>query len=144
MAKSRNNPRGFFPVCAHWWWKKSWSCISQNLPCSPAHCATSAAYREYWWPGKGKSRKRHRTRPVAISCSRITGIWTVPNWAQNGHSKSEYSVTSTRAVSLPRVKPRNPSVAATGVGEPAGAVPAGRCASYHRATPLPIATTPNR
>jgi len=77
-----------------------------------------------------------------MSCSRITGIWTVANWAQNGHSKSEYSVTSTRAVSLPSVKPRNPSVAATGVGETGGADPAGRCAPYHRATPPPIATAP--
>src|SRR5438067_1894922 len=51
-----------------------------------------------------------------MSCSRITGICTVANEAQNGHSKSEYSVTSIRAESAPSVKPLNPSLAATGSG----------------------------
>src|SRR5436309_2588540 len=51
-----------------------------------------------------------------MSCWRITGICTVAKDAQNGHSKSEYSVTSTGAASEPSVNPRNPSLAATGVG----------------------------
>src|SRR5436853_355283 len=49
-----------------------------------------------------------------MSCSRITGICTVANEAQNGHSKSEYSVTSIGADSAPRLKPLNPSLAARG------------------------------
>src|SRR2546426_2420945 len=51
-----------------------------------------------------------------MSCSRITGICTVANEAQNGHSKSEYSVTSIGADSAPSVKPLNPSLAARGGG----------------------------
>src|SRR2546425_407584 len=46
-----------------------------------------------------------------MSCSRITGICTVASDAQYGHSKSEYSVTSTEAASAPSEKPRKPSVA---------------------------------
>src|SRR2546427_12983146 len=51
-----------------------------------------------------------------MSCSRTTGIWTVTNAAHHGHSKSEYSVTSTGAESLPSVKPRKPSAATAGTG----------------------------
>src|SRR5438552_1616203 len=41
-----------------------------------------------------------------MSCWRITGICTVAKDAQNGHSKSEYSVTSTGAASQPSLNPR--------------------------------------
>ncbi len=80
---------------------------------------------------------------MAINCSRITGIWTVANDAQNGHSKSEYSAISTLAESDPSVKPRNASAAATGVAAP-GATDGGgaglRCDVYHSAPP-PITAT---
>src|SRR3989442_1560134 len=61
-----------------------------------------------------------------MSCSRITGICTVANDAQYGHSKSEYSVTSTEAASAPSEKPRKPSVAGRrGSALAAGAVARG-------------------
>src|SRR5881296_2222447 len=140
-AKSRNSPRGFFPVWAHWWLLNNWSCISQNLPCSPAHWAAIAAYREYWCEGNGKSRKRHRSFPEAISCSRITGICTVANDAQNGHSKSEYSVTSTGAAAEPSVYPRNPSAVGVTTAAALGGGAAGRRAPYHITPPPTTATT---
>src|SRR5439155_26012804 len=75
-----------------------------------------------------------------MSCWRITGICTVAKDAQNGHSKSEYSVTSTGAASEPSVNPRNPSLAATGVGWlAAGAAEVLR--EPYQMTPPPINTT---
>src|SRR5439155_26991697 len=100
---------------------------------------------EYWCEGNGKSRKRHRSFPVALSCSRITGICTVANDAQNGHSKSEYSVTSTRAESDPSVKPWIPSAAATRIGALGAGGAVLLCDWYHSAPPPITATaTSNR
>src|SRR2546430_9867717 len=73
-----------------------------------------------------------------MSCSRITGICTVANEAQNGHSKSEYSVTSIRAESAPSVKPLNPSLAATGSGALAAGVATGAPREPYQITPPPI------
>src|SRR5437016_6317820 len=65
FAKPRNGSLGSLPVCAHWCRVKIASCISQNLPCSPAHCPASAARREYLCIESGNPRKRQRTLPVA-------------------------------------------------------------------------------
>src|SRR5436190_1536308 len=73
-----------------------------------------------------------------MSCSRITGICTVANEAQNGHSKSEYSVTSIRAESAPSVKPLNPSLAATGSGALAAGVATGAPREPYQITPPPL------
>src|SRR2546422_11440012 len=75
----------------------------------------------------------------------FTGICTVANDAQNGHSKSEYSVTSTGAASDPSVKPWNASAAATGSGALGAGGAALRCDWYHSAPPPITATaTSNR
>src|SRR2546425_1063759 len=74
-----------------------------------------------------------------MSCSRITGICTVASDAQYGHSKSEYSVTSTEAASAPSEKPRKPSVA----GRRGSALAAGAGAGVARgADPKPPPPTP--
>src|SRR5207249_8511330 len=66
---------------------------------------------------------------------------TVANEAQNGHSKSEYSVTSIRAESAPSVKPLNPSLAATGSGALAAGVATGAPREPYQITPPPISAT---
>src|SRR5207253_284779 len=62
-AKSRNIERGFFPVWAHWWLLNSWSCICQNLPCSPAHSAP--AERRCAATGTTVPHRRSRLPPRA-------------------------------------------------------------------------------
>src|SRR5262249_55447261 len=75
-------------------------CISQNLPCSAAAMAASAAGIACSWNGSGLLR--HTTRSLSPYLARMASM-VGSTREQNGHWKSLHSIIVTSASGLPRV-----------------------------------------
>src|ERR1051325_2243586 len=80
------------------WLAKILSCISQNLPCSPAARAAMAAGMALGWKGSGRSRHATRTLPLYSS---MTLLMVGSTREQNGHWKSENCTMVTSASLAP-------------------------------------------